>query len=76
MLVISISDEIIIDEKEVKLIEDEIPDEHMLEAIEKEGFDLVFLGCERYHLKLKRILSDKIPDKVLNKAPADILIVR
>ncbi len=48
----------------------------MLEAIEKEGFDLVVLGCEGYHSKLRRILSDKIPDKVLNKAPADILIVR
>ncbi len=60
----------------LRLVEDESPDEYILEAIEHEGFDLVILGCEGHHSKLRRVLFDTIPDKVLNKAPADILIVR
>ena len=60
----------------LRLVEDESPDEYILDAIEHEGFDLVILGCEGHHSKLRRIIYDTVPDKVLNSAPADILIVR
>ena len=61
---------------EVRLVEDKKPDEYMYEAIEKEDFDLIVLGCQGDHSKLRRIFMDTIPDKVLNQASADVLIVR
>ena len=61
---------------DLRLIEDESPDDYILEAIEKEKFDLIVLGCEGHHSKLRRVLSDTVPDKVLNTAPVDVLIIR
>ncbi len=43
---------------------------------EEENFDLVILGCRGKHSKLKRTFLGTIPDKVINNAPCDVLIVR
>ncbi|TFG26467.1 MAG: universal stress protein [Promethearchaeota archaeon] len=61
---------------EVRLIEDEKPDKYIYNAINEEGFDLIVLGCEGNHSKLRRMLLETIPEKILNKAPADVLIIR
>ncbi|MGV9203683.1 MAG: universal stress protein [Promethearchaeia archaeon] len=60
----------------VGLIRDQKPEDYIYKAVKEEGFDLVVLGCEGNHSKIRRILKDTIPDKVLNRAPADLLIVR
>ena len=61
---------------ETRLIFDIIPDNYIKKAVEEEKFDLVILGCIGDHSKLKRTFLDTIPDKVLNEAPCDVLVVR
>lgn len=61
---------------ETRIIEDESPDHYIKRAVEHENFDLVVLGCEGHHSKLRRIFSETVPDKIVNIANADVLIVR
>ncbi|MBD3253795.1 MAG: hypothetical protein GF383_01815 [Candidatus Lokiarchaeota archaeon] len=61
---------------ETRLIEDFEPEDYITNAIEEENFDLIVVGCKGDHSKLRRVFMDTIPNKVLNQAAADLLIVR
>jgi len=61
---------------ELRIIEEEDPDEYMLNIIEEEGFDLVAIGCEGEHSAFRRVFLGTIANKLVNEAPCDVLIVR
>ncbi|MFX1461367.1 MAG: universal stress protein [Promethearchaeota archaeon] len=61
---------------ETRLIFDTPPEDYIKKITEEENFDLVILGCKGKHSKLKRTFLGTIPDKVINNAPCDVLIVR
>ena len=61
---------------ELRVIEDEDPDEYMLNIIEEEGFDLVAIGCTGEHSEFRKIFLGTIGSKLLYEAPCDVLIVR
>ena len=61
---------------ELRLIEDEDPEDYMLNVIKEEGFDLVVIGCEGEHSAFKRVFLGTIATKLVNEAPCDVLIVR
>jgi len=60
---------------ETRMIYDKEPQSYIIEAVEKEGFDLVVLGVSGKHSKLKRMIGT-IPGKVINDASCDVLVVR
>ena len=60
---------------ETRVVSDKEPDDYIRDAVEKEGFDLVILGCTGEHSKIKRFMGT-VPAKVINDAPCDVLIVR
>ncbi|MBD3187947.1 hypothetical protein GF325_14010 [Candidatus Bathyarchaeota archaeon] len=61
---------------ETRLITDMDPEEYALEAIEKDEFDLVVIGCKGDHSKLERIFLGTTAQKLVNEAGCDVLIVR
>jgi nucleotide-binding universal stress UspA family protein len=61
---------------ETRLIFDIMPEDYIKKMVEEEKFDLILLGCKGDHSKLKRTFLGTIPDKVINEAPCDVLIVR
>ncbi len=61
---------------QTRLIFDIPPEDYIIKIAEEENFDLVMLGCKGKHSKLKRTILGTIPDKVINNAPCDVLIVR
>ena len=60
---------------ETRLIYDKRPGDYIKETVKEEGFDLVILGCNGEHSKMKRILGT-VPEGVLNDVPCDVLIIR
>ena len=60
---------------ESRLILEKEPEEYILDVVEKEGFDLVVLGCKGEHSKLQRLMGT-VTTKTLNEAPCDVLVVR
>ena len=60
---------------ETNVVTDKEPDDYIKDAVEKEGFDLVILGCTGEHSKIKRFMGT-VPAKVINDAPCDVLIIR
>lgn len=62
---------------ETRLIENEKPENYIHKAIEDEEYDLVILGCKGDHSKIRRIVKETVPGKVLNREErADVLIIR
>ena len=61
---------------ELRVINDEEPEDYMLNIIEEEKFDLVVIGCEGEHSTLRRIFLGTIANKLINEAACDVLIVR
>ena len=61
---------------EIRVIEDEDPEDYILRIVEEENFDLVVLGCKGEHSKLKRVFMGTLATKVLNEASSDVLVVR
>jgi nucleotide-binding universal stress UspA family protein len=61
---------------EARLLFDIMPEDYIKKIVEEEKFDLVILGCRGDHSKLKRTFLGTIPDKVINEALCDVLIVR
>jgi nucleotide-binding universal stress UspA family protein len=59
-----------------RLIKDENPAKYIERAVKEEEFDLVALGCKGEHSKVEELLLGTVSEKVLNKAPCDVLIVR
>ncbi len=65
------------DEKvETRLIFDISPEDYIKKVIAEENFDLVILGCKGKHSKLRQVILGTIPDRVINSASCDVLIVR
>lgn len=60
---------------ETRLINYKEPSDYIKEAVKKEGFDLVILGCQGEHSRVQRILGT-VPERVLNETSCDVLIVR
>ena len=60
---------------ETRVISDKEPDHYIRDMAEKEGFDLVILGCRGEHSKISRVIGT-ITEKVINDAPCDVLIIR
>ena len=63
-------------EVETRLLFDISPEEYIKRVTAEENFDLVILGCKGKHSKLREIFLGTIPDRVINEAPCDVLIVR
>ena len=61
---------------QTRLIFDIPPEDYIVKITEEENFDLVILGSKGKHSKLKIAILGTIPDKVINNAPCDVLIVR
>jgi universal stress protein A len=61
---------------ETRLIFSESPEDYISRTIDEEGFDLIILGCKGEHSFPKRVMMGTIPQKVLNNASCDVLIVR
>ncbi len=61
---------------ETRLISDVEPADYIKKIVKDEKFDLVIVGCKGHHSKLKTTILGSVPEKVLNKADCDVLIVR
>ncbi|MFW9937119.1 MAG: universal stress protein [Candidatus Thorarchaeota archaeon] len=61
---------------ETRFIFDIPPEDYIKKVVKKEKFDLVILGSEGKHSKLRTIFFDTIPDKVVNNISTDVLVVR
>ena len=61
---------------ETRLIYNTMPEDYIKKIVKEEEFDLVILGCKGDHSKLRRTFLGTVPDKVINEAPCDVLIVR
>ena len=61
---------------ETRLISDITPEDYIKNVISEEHFDLVILGFRGNHSRLRQGLLGTVPDKVINTATCDVLIVR
>jgi nucleotide-binding universal stress UspA family protein len=61
---------------ETKLIYDLGPQYYIKNQVKEESIDLVVLGCEGEHGKLKRTLLGTVPEYVINNVDTDVLIVK
>ncbi len=61
---------------ELRVIEDQSPEDYILETIEDEDFDLLVMGSEGGHSAFRRIFLVTISTKLLNEALCDVIIVR
>ena len=61
---------------DLRLIEDEEPKDYIEKVVKGEDFDLVVLGCNRHHSKLKKKSQGTASTKILKHAPCDVLIIR
>jgi len=52
------------------------PQYYIEKQVEEEDFDLVLLGCNGEHSKLRRTFSGTVPEHVLNNAKSDVLIIK
>ncbi|TFG26461.1 MAG: universal stress protein [Promethearchaeota archaeon] len=63
-------------EIESRLIYDIAPEDYIEQIVDEENFDLVILGCQGEHSKLERVFLGTVPEKVINSANCDVLIIR
>lgn len=63
-------------EVETRLVFDILPEDYIKKVTAEQNFDLVILGCKGKHSKLREVFLGTIPDRVINEAPCDVLIVR
>lgn len=63
-------------EVETRLLFDILPEDYIKKVAAEENFDLVILGSKGKHSKLREVFLGTIPDRVINEAPCDVLIVR
>ena len=61
---------------ETKLTYDIAPEYYIERMVKEEGFDLVVLGCQGEHSKLRRTILGSVPEYVLNHVNSDILIIK
>ncbi|MFW9902349.1 MAG: universal stress protein [Candidatus Thorarchaeota archaeon] len=61
---------------ETRLISDMTPEDYIKKVTSEEYFDLVILGFRGKHSRLRRAILTPVPDKIINTADCDVLIVR
>lgn len=61
---------------ETRLTYDIGPQYYIEKQVAKEGFDLVVLGCQGEHSKLRRTILGTVPEYVLNHVDTDVLIIK
>ncbi|MFX0075164.1 MAG: universal stress protein [Candidatus Hermodarchaeota archaeon] len=61
---------------ETRRIFDFGPEYYIEEKVKDEGFDLVVLGCEGKHSKLRRTFVGTVPEYVINHVDVDVLIAK
>ena len=61
---------------ETRLTYDIGPQYYIEKQVEKEGFDLVVLGCQGEHSKLRRTILGTVPEYVLNHVDTDVLVIK
>lgn len=59
---------------ETRLIENETPQDYIKHIVEEEKFDLVILGSQGHHSKLKKVLGT-VSSKLTKNLECDILLV-
>ena len=60
---------------EFRLVKDENPVDYAKKVVEKEGIDLIVIGCKG-HSKLENIFLGSTTEKILNDVDCDVLVVR
>lgn len=61
---------------EIRLIEDEEPEDYIKRIVKEEEFDLVILSSGGLYSKFQKKFLETISKKILKYAPCDVLIVR
>ena len=61
---------------ETRLIENKNPEDFIKEIIKNQDIDLIILSCKGHHSKLRRFFFETLPQKILNDASVDLLVVR
>lgn len=61
---------------ETRLAYDIGPQYYIEKKVKEEGYDLVILGCQGEHSKLKRTILGTVPEYVLNHVESDVLVVK
>ena len=61
---------------ETRLIETEAPQDYIKRICEEEDFDLVILGSQGHHSKIKKVLLGTVSSKVAKNTDCDVLIVK
>ena len=61
---------------ETRLIRAINPFEYIISIVENEDFDLVVLGLKEKLSKLKRIFKKTVTQKVIDRIPCDIFVIR
>ena len=61
---------------DTRLIYDIPPEDYIEKTVEKEEIDLVVVGCKGQHSKLRKTFLGTVPDKVVNSAECNVLIIR
>lgn len=60
---------------EGKLVLDIEPADYAIKMV-SEGVDLVVVGCKGHHSMINKLLIGSVAEKILNKVPCDVLIIR
>lgn len=66
-------------EIEVRLVEDEKPEDYINRIVDEEDFDLVVIGFKGIHSTLEKVeefFTGSIAKEVFEKAPCDVLLIR
>jgi nucleotide-binding universal stress UspA family protein len=61
---------------ETRLVENKNPEDFIKEIIKREKIELIILSCKGHHSKLRRFFFETLPQKILNFASVDLLVVR
>nr|MDO8108838.1 universal stress protein [Candidatus Sigynarchaeota archaeon] len=61
---------------DTRLISDKSPEQYAIEAVKKEGFDIIVVGCKGHHSKIKEIVLGTVPTRILHGSRCDVLVVR
>jgi nucleotide-binding universal stress UspA family protein len=60
---------------EARLITDLTPEDYIFDMTDKEGFDLVVLGCSGHHSRVVEAFLGTVPTRVLHASKSDVLVV-
>lgn len=61
---------------ETRLDIEESPEDYIKRIVPEENFDLIILGYQGHHSKLRNAIMGSLPEKVLNDLDVDLLIVK